>query len=111
MEIKQSVWEVIETEIYGTGHGTVTLIVQDGRLLQVDTAKKIRLSPDSQLKTRAEQPDEALRKKLRPRISQVLQGLKFGQIVICVKDNKVSQIERLEKHRLNDLQGLYGEGI
>jgi hypothetical protein len=48
---------------------------------------------------------------LRRRISEILSGLRFGQVVIVLKDGKVVQIERIEKHRVTSLEGLFGEGI
>lgn len=114
MEIPQYVWEIIETEVQKTQHGTVTLIAQDGCLVQIDKEEKIRLSRPEVAKRGGinEAAETKLnRKNLRLRITQVLHGLRFGQVVIVIKDNKVVQIEKMEKHRVNDLTGLFGEGI
>ena len=48
---------------------------------------------------------------LRTEIKNALDGLEYGQIVILVKDGKVTQIDRTEKKRLPRLEGLGGDGI
>ncbi|MDT8899668.1 YezD family protein [Anaeroselena agilis] len=48
---------------------------------------------------------------LRTEISKALGGLQYGQVVILIKDGKVTQIDRTEKRRLPSLQGINGEGI
>jgi hypothetical protein len=48
---------------------------------------------------------------LRAEITKALAGLQYGQLVILIKDGKVVQIDRTEKKRLPNLQGVCGEGI
>jgi hypothetical protein len=48
---------------------------------------------------------------LRAEITKTLDGLQYGQLVIMIKDGKVTQIDRTEKRRLPSLQGVNGEGI
>lgn len=113
MEIEKSAWERIKTEIKGTEHGTVALIVQDGRLIQIDKTEKIRLVCDSCGKSRqdAATSEEQQFNNLRLRIGKILVGLKYGQIVIVIKKHQITQIERLEKYRVGAMEGLFGEGI
>ena len=113
MEIADDLWAFVESEIQRIHHGTVTLIVQDGRLIQLDKAEKIRLNPADMAKVI--EAGSAPGKKqgpqqLRARIAQALRGLRFGQLVIVLKDNSVVQIEKVEKHRVSDLAG-FGDGI
>ena len=49
--------------------------------------------------------------RLRAEITAALSGLEYGQVVILIKDGKVTQIERTDKKRLPRLEGLNGEGI
>ncbi len=48
---------------------------------------------------------------LRAEITKALGGLQYGQLVIMIKDGKVTQIDRTEKRRLPSLEGVNGEGI
>ncbi len=49
--------------------------------------------------------------RIKAEIAKALSGLEYGQLVIQIKDGKVTQIDRTEKRRLPRLEGLYGEGI
>lgn len=114
MDVAEYVWEIIETEVAKTRHGTVTLIAQDGRLIQIDKVEKIRLSPVEPVQGQggnAAAETKLNRGQFRRSISEVLQGLRFGQVSIVIKDSRVVQIEKAEKHRVSDLKGLFGEGI
>jgi len=48
---------------------------------------------------------------LRAEIGRALVGLQYGQVVIMVKEGRMTQIERTEKRRLPRIEGLDGEGI
>ena len=48
---------------------------------------------------------------LRAEVARALGGLQYGQVVILIKDGRVTQIERTEKRRLPRLEGVDGEGI
>jgi hypothetical protein len=114
MDIPENVWEIIEDEVAKTQHGTVTLIAQDGRLIQLDKVEKIRLNPVEPARRQADSAaaePKLNRRQFRRSLSEVLQGLRFGQVTVVIKDNKVVQIEKAEKHRVTDLSGLFGEGI
>jgi len=112
VEIPEKTWRVITEEVFSTSHGTVTLIVQDGRLIQIDKTEKIRLTPDPQGKITARTAlNEKSHTNLRLKLSKMLNVLRYGQIIIVVRDNVVTQIERLEKYRVSDWEGTFGEGI
>ena len=112
MEIPSHDWAVVENHIFGTTHGTVTLIIQDGKLIQLDKTEKIRFGDKQQgPRPPAAQPGCNLKSKLRLRINQESKNLKFGQIIVVIKDGKITQIEKLEKHRVSGLEGLFGDGI
>ncbi|MDR3592035.1 MAG: YezD family protein [Negativicutes bacterium] len=115
MDVPEQVWEIIEAEVGKIRHGMVTLIAQDGRLIQIDKTEKIRLIPAETVPRqgggKAEVEPRLNSRQFRQSIGEVLQGLRFGQVVIVIKDNKVVQIEKAEKRRFSDLAGLFGEGI
>lgn len=112
MEIPEKTWKVIMEEVFSTFHGTVTLIVQDGRLIQIDKTEKIRLTPEPQEKAKGRLTlNENPHTNLRLKLGMMLNVLRYGQIIIVVRDNVVTQIERLEKYRVSDWEGTFGEGI
>ncbi|MDR3565797.1 MAG: YezD family protein [Negativicutes bacterium] len=113
MEIANDVWDLVEAEIQKICHGTVSLIVQDGRLIQLDKAEKIRLNPrELAQKTGVclAAGQDAKSQSLRIPLAAALKGVRFGQVVVVLKDGNVVQIERVEKQRVNDWMG-FGAGI
>lgn len=51
------------------------------------------------------------RQALRARIQAAVQGLQYGQVVIVIKDGRVTQIDRTEKQRIIGVEGIFGDGI
>lgn len=43
-KLPQQVWEKIETAIAAIGYGSITVIVQDGKVIQIEINEKIRLA-------------------------------------------------------------------
>ncbi|WP_199884062.1 YezD family protein [Anaerosinus massiliensis] len=113
MSISEEAWSLIENEVLDTGYGTVILTVQDGCLIQFEKTEKFRLDNASIGKKNEKRiaPTKKIHENLRKKLNGYLKDIKFGQISINIKDYKISQIEKLEKHRFEDLQGLYGDGI
>jgi hypothetical protein len=113
MEVPEYAWEIIEKEVRQIQHGTITLVIQDGCMIQIDKTEKIRLAPKGADKPKPSSIKDAKlnKKNLRLQVGDVLHDLRFGQVVIVVKDNLISQIERLEKQRVANLSGLFGDGI
>ncbi|SEP27549.1 MULTISPECIES: YezD family protein [Propionispora] len=58
-----------------------------------------------------EAANQAKSQALRKRIAEAVDGLKFGQVVIVIKDGKVTQLDRTEKQRFTGVEGIYGDGI
>jgi hypothetical protein len=114
---------IIVDLIQSISHGTVTLIIQDGRLLQIERTDKIRLdslkkpNPGNRSVDKAQKTahgtnlDERQIERLRSRLAEELKDLAFGQIILIIKDRLLVQIERTEKQRLAGLEGIYGDGI
>jgi hypothetical protein len=51
------------------------------------------------------------REDVKGEIIKALSGLQFGQVVIQIKDRKVTQIDRTEKKRMPRMEGVGGDGI
>lgn len=107
--------EQVEKLIVSTYHGSVTLIVQDSRLIQIERNEKIRLS-DLISKCQAETPTNGKKDTSGPKINwpkilEAINGLRFGQITIVIKEGKIVQFDKTEKQRFPDVEGIYGDGI
>ncbi len=89
------------------GYGSITLVVQDGKVIQIEINEKIRPGWEVARKESAGPPADGLLAEL----GGALRGLQYGQVVVLIKDGRVTQIERTEKRRLPRLEGIDGEGI
>lgn len=88
-------WNRIESAIARISFGSVSLIMQDGKIIQLEINEKIRLLNARAAATTpsVDVPD------VRAEIAQAIDGLKYGQVVINIKDGTVVQIDRTEKRR------------
>lgn len=98
--------EQVEQVVTDVGFGSVTLIVQDGRIIQIEKLDKIRVG-DKRIGTTSIKSNPLLRKK----IMEAMIGMNYGKITIVIQNRRIVQIERTEKQRVNSLEGLYGDGI
>jgi hypothetical protein len=93
-----------------TYHGQIILITQNFRVVQVE--RKENFNPEDLLERNLGLLGEGLKAQLlKDRVSQALKGLEFGQIVLVFKKGRLTQIERLQKERFSDMQGMSGDGI
>lgn len=107
--LTQTAMKVIVESLRSVYHGTVALIIQDSRLLQIDRCDKIRL--DSAGLAKGLQLDTIQTERLRQQLQEKLKDLAFGQVALTVKGGILVQIERMEKQRYSSLEGIYGDGI
>lgn len=103
------VWEKIEATIRTIGFGSITIIVQDGRVIQIEINEKIRVGNETE--KNASLVGDIKSAAIKTEITKILIGLQYGQAVIQIKDGKVTQIDRTEKKRMPRLEGVGGEGI
>lgn len=90
--------------------GTLTLTVQDGRIVQLERNETFQfpaLAPKAQPSWQASKPAaESL-----TGLAGALAGLQFGQVVVKFQAGRAIQIDRTEKRRWSDLMGIGGDGI
>jgi len=106
-EISETVLSTIEGAVAGIIFGSITLIVQDGRLLQMERLEKIRFDNREPLVL----PPVTGKVQLRDRLAAALNGLQYGQVILLIRDGRITHIERIEKQRLEWVEGRYGDGI
>ena len=91
--------------------GSVSLVVQDSKIIQIEKLEKIRLCEAGGRLKQAEKTVAAEGPAFRTRVQKAVEGLQYGKILIQIQSRQVIQIERTEKYRVNKLAGLYGDGI
>jgi len=109
--ISKHLMEQIVDVLKTTFHGNVTLVTQNFRLVQIERNEKIRpcdmITRDQKLNVEKKSDYMQIGKKIQKEFGD----LEYGQIVIVIKEGKIIQIERTEKHRFQEFTGLDGEGI
>ena len=98
------VWHKIEMSVAHIAYGSISLIAQDGKIIQMEINEKIRLL-DSNIGFSHSRGEV---REARKEILQAVTGLEYGQVVINIKGGAVVQIDRTEKQRLRGRKELTG---
>lgn len=100
---------VIDQSIQNISFGEIVLIVQDGHIVQIERTEKIIISSqkNSEHGKKGIEEINLLRKKILGELSH----LQYGQLVVKIKAGKAVQIEKTEKRRFPEVEGVYGDGI
>jgi hypothetical protein len=92
-----------------TYHGQIIIINQNYRVVQIE--RKENFSPDELQNPSLGLVDVGKPDQLVKKLREALAGLEYGQVSLVIKKGRLVQIERLQKVRLSDVQGLGGDGI
>ncbi|VBB07536.1 Hypothetical protein LUCI_2800 [Lucifera butyrica] len=104
--VEPEVLSRIEQAANQISYGTITVIVQDSRVIQVEFNEKIRVADIKKIKKLTGQ-----QRGIREKAMELVQDLQYGQIVIIIQEYRIVRVERTEKFKIGDLEGLYGDGI
>lgn len=107
---KNDILAIVEKAVGEIGFGSVTLIIQDSRLIQMNKLEKVRFVGHDKADNGKILPKPA-GPSIRDKITKALADIKYGQVTFVIKEGAIVQIERTEAQRINPLQGLNGEGI
>ena len=109
--LSSQVFEIIESFLYAVQYGQLILVIQDGIVVKIEKIEKYIISAKSRESTCTKIDKSLKNHPLHIRIVTELQSIKYGQLVIRLDNGHVEQIEKTEKRRINELEGLYGDGI
>lgn len=104
------VLELIRHSLYTVRYGYIILTVQDGCVIKMERTEKFIFSAKNKTDYVVREVP-AGQHSFQSKIIAQLQGLMYGQLIIRIEDGKVEQIEKTEKRRINEYQGVDGEGI
>ncbi len=108
--LPQQVMELIEYSLHMVQYGYLILTVQDGCIVKMERTEKFIFSAKNKISyIRRENPTG--KHSLQAKIFDELQGLQYGQLIIRLEDGRVEQIEKTEKRRINEFEGIDGDGI
>jgi hypothetical protein len=105
------VLELIEHALHTVQYGVLILTVQDGCVIKMEKTEKYIFSSKNKAGGHAKRDKPTGKHSFQAKIYAELQGLKYGQLIIRLEDGQVEQIEKTEKKRLHELEGIHGDGI
>lgn len=109
--LSSQVFEIIEYFLYTVQYGQLILAIQDGIVVKIEKIERFIISAKSR-EAKCIKVDKTLENHpLQTKILSELQSIRYGQLVIRLDNGQVEQIEKTEKRRVNELEGLYGDGI
>lgn len=88
--------------------GSITVVYQDGKAIQLEKQEKIRLDQPPVAKSTATSQEKTA---FRSRFLAAAAGLRYGQMVLQIKGGKVTQLDRTDKLRFAEMEGAFGDGI
>lgn len=105
------VLDIIIHFLHTVHFGFLILTVQDGHVVKIEKTEKFIISAKTREVgcTRYDKPQK--KHPLQGKITAELQAIQYGQLVIRLDNGQVEQIEKTEKRRVNELEGINGDGI
>lgn len=109
--LPSQVFDIIECFLYNVQYGQLILVIQDGIVVKIEKIEKFVISTKSRESRGLKIDKFSTKHPLQTKILSELQSIKYGQLVIRLDNGHVEQIEKTEKRRIDELEGLYGDGI
>ena len=110
-QIHATILQEIEKASHSIEQGSITLIVQDTRLIQMDIVRRVQfVKPQGKHALNVQFRLES-QNQVSEQILAALKGMRYGQVALLVKQGRIVQVDRTEKQRLPIVEGAYGAGI
>jgi hypothetical protein len=109
--LPSQVFDIIEKFLLNVQYGHLILMIQDGFVVKIDKVEKFLISAKNREKSLIAKDKTAKKHPMQMKILTELQSIKYGQLVIHMDNGQVGQIEKTEKRRIEELEGLHGDGI
>jgi hypothetical protein len=109
--LPSQVFDIIEQFLLNVQYGHLILMIQDGFVVKIDKIEKFMISAKSREGGYSIKEKAKKKHPMQMKILSDLQSIRYGQLVIHVNNGQVGQIEKTEKRRIDELEGLYGDGI
>lgn len=109
--LSSQVFDIIEHFLINVKYGHLILMIQDGFVVKIDKIEKFIISAKGREEGISEKEKIIKKHPMQMKILSELQSIRYGQLVIHLNNGQVGQIEKTEKRRIDELEGLYGDGI
>lgn len=105
------VLDIITCFLYNVQYGTLMVVIQDGVVIKIEKLEKFVISAKSRDTKSARIDTPAKPHPLQDKIVTEIQKIMYGQLIIRMDNGQVDQIEKTEKKRAHEIEGLNGDGI
>lgn len=109
--VSLQVLDIIAYFLYNVQQGELVVIIQDGVVIRMEQTEEFIVSAKSRDKKLNRIIVPAKAHPLQDKIVAEIQTIMYGQLIIRMKNGQVDQIEKTEKKRAHELEGLNGDGI
>jgi hypothetical protein len=103
--------ELIELSLNTVQYGFLILTMQDGCVIRMEKTEKFVFSSKNKSASYVKKHIPSGKHSLQDKIFAELGEVKYGQLVIRLEDGKVEHIEKTVRRRINEFEGLHGDGI
>lgn len=105
------VLEIIDCFLHTTYSGFLIVSVQDGYVVKIEKTEKFIITAKSRQGKYIKFEKNHSNHPLCGRILAELQVIRYGQLVIRLDNGQVDHLEKTEKRRIHEFEGIYGDGI
>ena len=110
-QLPSQVVEVINHFLFTAENGSLNLTIQDGVIVKIEKAEKYIITSKGRELGYIKYGKPTKTQPLLKKIIAELQKIEYGQVVVRFLNGKVEQIETTKKKRIDELQGIDGDGI
>jgi hypothetical protein len=109
--ISPQIIELLVFSLNTVQYGFLVLTVQDGCVIRMEKTEKFIFSSKNKLTSYIKRDTSQGKHPLQKKILDELQEVQYGQLIIRLEDGKVEQIEKTIRRRINEVEGINGDGI
>ncbi|SHI82715.1 DUF2292 domain-containing protein [Propionispora hippei] len=110
-QLQHQVLEIVNHFLFSAENGYLILTIQDGVVVKVEKTEKYIITNKSRETGYVKYGKPVSVHPLQAQIVTELQKIQYGQLVIRFANGKVEQIEKTEKRRVHEVEGVHGDGI
>jgi hypothetical protein len=105
------VLEMLNHFLHTAQDGYIVLGVQDGYVVKVEKVEKFVISIESRKSGYIISDKAYSQHPLQAKILAELQTIQYGQLIVRLTKGQVKEIEKVQKNRVDELEGMHGDGI
>ena len=109
--ISSQIIELLVFSLNTVQYGFLILTVQDGYVIRMEKTEKFIFSSKNKPAGYIKRDTSPGKHALQNKILDELQEVQYGQLIIRLEDGKVEQIEKTIRRRINEVEGVNGDGI